>query len=95
MAIKAEIGWRKQLEDGTKIQVAARHFGRKWVFQYQTKRFEEWEDVENAPLEDWLELLETVERLIPRRRYTPADAEDIRRHIRESFPEVEIPDAKY
>ena len=42
------------------------------------------------PLEDWLELLDAVQRLITRRRYQPDDEERLRRKIRERFPEAEI-----
>ena len=42
------------------------------------------------PLEDWLELLDAVQRLITRRRYQPDDEEHLRRRIRERFPEAEV-----
>jgi hypothetical protein len=46
--------------------------------------------VPEPPLEDWLALLDAVQRLITRRRYQPADEERLRRQIRERFPEVKI-----
>ena len=46
--------------------------------------------VPEPPLEDWLELLDAVQRLITRRRYQPADEELLRRQIRERFPDAEI-----
>jgi hypothetical protein len=41
-------------------------------------------------LEDWLELLDAVQRLITRRRLQPEHEERLRRRIRERFPEAKI-----
>jgi len=46
--------------------------------------------VKEPPLEDWLELLDAIQRLINRRRYQPDDEERLRRQIRERFPEARI-----
>jgi hypothetical protein len=46
--------------------------------------------VAEPPLEDWLELLDAVQRLITRRRYQPDDEEKLRRLIRERFPDAGI-----
>ncbi|MBI3882042.1 MAG: hypothetical protein HY301_18520 [Verrucomicrobia bacterium] len=88
MGVKAEIGWTRKMEDGTKVAVCAREHGKRWSFYQQTDRFEKWEPIAKPALDDWLSLLELVERMIPRRRYVPADADQIRRLIREKFPEA-------
>ena len=90
MAIKSEISWKRVTEDGEKIQVNAQHVGRQWVFSHRAKRFDTWEIVPEPPLEDWLELLDAVQRLITRRRYQPDDEEKLRRLIRERFPDAGI-----
>jgi hypothetical protein len=90
MAIKSEISWKRVTEDGVKIQVNAQHIGRQWVFSHRGKRFDTWEVVAEPPLEDWLELLDAVQRLINRRRYQPADEEHLRRLIRERFPDAGV-----
>jgi predicted ATP-dependent Lon-type protease len=41
-------------------------------------------------LEDWLELLDAVQRMVTRRRLQPDDEERVRRRIRERFPETKI-----
>lgn len=87
---KAEISWKRVTGDGDKIQVYARHVGRDWHFFHREKRFDQWRRVVEPPLEDWLELLEAVQRLINRRRYQPDDETSLRRQIRERFPEAEI-----
>ncbi|MCS7091582.1 MAG: hypothetical protein RMN51_12445 [Verrucomicrobiota bacterium] len=87
---KAEISWRRKTADGTKVHVYARLVGGEWRFFMRTRRYERWEPVEEPPLEDWLALLDALQRLIPRRRYQPADEEHLRQRIRERFPEVDL-----
>jgi hypothetical protein len=87
---KAEISWKRVTDDGRNLQVYARHVGREWKFFHREKRFDQWEPVPEPPLEDWLELLDAVQRLMTRRRYQPDDEERLRRQIRERFPEAEI-----
>ena len=87
---KAEISWKRATEDGEKLQVYARLIGREWKFFQREKRFDVWQPVKEPPLEDWLELLDAMQRLVNRRRYHPDDEERLRRQIRERFPETEI-----
>lgn len=87
---KAEISWKRVTDDGTKLQVYAQHVGREWKFFHRGKRFEVWQRVENPPLEDWLELLDAVQRLITRRRYQPDDEQRLRKQIRERYPEAGV-----
>ncbi len=87
---KAEISWKRVTEDGEKLQVYAQHIGREWRFFAREKRFDVWQPVPAPPLEDWLELLDAMQRLITRRRYQPADEEHLRRRIRERFPDAGV-----
>jgi hypothetical protein len=87
---KAEISWKRVTGEGVKLQVYARHIGRDWKFFQREKRFEVWQPVHEPPLEDWLELLDAVQRMIPRRRYQPDDEQALRRQILERFPEAKI-----
>jgi hypothetical protein len=41
-------------------------------------------------LEDWLELLDAVQRLITRRRLQPEHEERVRQRIRERFPDADV-----
>jgi hypothetical protein len=41
-------------------------------------------------LEDWLELLDAVQRLITRRRYQPDDEERLKKTILERFPDAKV-----
>jgi len=86
---KAEISWKRTTEEGEKLQVYAQHIGREWKFFHRNKRFDVWQPVKNPPLEDWLELLDAVQRLVTRRRYQPDDEALLRRMIRERFPETD------
>ncbi|HEX5398875.1 MAG TPA: hypothetical protein VFY06_07495 [Verrucomicrobiae bacterium] len=76
-------------DDGQKLQIYAQHVGREWRFFHREKRFDVWQPVPEPPLEDWLALLDAVQRLITRRRYQPDDETRLRRMIRERFPEAE------
>jgi hypothetical protein len=87
---KAEIAWKRVTEDGEKLQVYAQHVGREYHFFHRSKRFDVWQRVKEPPLDDWLELLDAIERLVNRRRYQPADVEVLRRQIRERFPEANV-----
>jgi hypothetical protein len=87
---KAEISWKRVTEEGDKLQVYARHVGGEWRFFHREKRFDIWQAVKDPPLDDWLELLDAVQRLITRRRYQPADELLLRRMIRERFPEAKV-----
>jgi len=87
---KAEISWKRTTDDGEKLQVYAQRVGGEWLFFRRERRFDQWQPVAEPPLEDWLELLDAVQRLITRRRYQPDDEEHLRRRIRERFPEAEV-----
>ncbi|MGA3267138.1 MAG: hypothetical protein ABSE16_09970 [Verrucomicrobiota bacterium] len=87
---KAEISWKRVTAEGVKLQVYARHVGREWRFFHRQKRFDLWQAVPEPPLEDWLALLEAMQRLLTRRRYQPDDEERLRRRIRERFPEAKV-----
>ena len=87
---KAEISWKRVTEDGVKLQVNAQRVSREWRFSVREKRFDQWQRVKEPPLEDWLELLDAVHRLVTRRRLQPDDEERVRRRIRERFPEVDV-----
>ena len=90
MASKAEIGWVSHSEDGERFEHFARHVGKQWKFFIRQRRFDQWEAVENPPLEDWLELLAAVRRRVVRRLYQPDDVDRLLRMIRERFPEATI-----
>jgi hypothetical protein len=90
MATKAEISWKRVTENGEKIQVNARRVSREWKFSQRAKRFDQWQPVPEPPLEDWLELLDAVQRLITRRRLQPEHEERVRQRIRERFPDAGV-----
>ena len=87
---KAEISWKRVTDDGVKLQVYVRRVGREWIFFQREKRFDQWQPVPEPPLEDWLALLDAVQRLVTRRRLQPEHETHLRRRIRERFPETKI-----
>ena len=87
---KAEISWKRATPDGDRLQVYARHIGRDWRFFAREKRYDRWQPVEDPPLEDWLELLDAIQRLINRRRLRPEEEDVVKKTIRERFPEADV-----
>jgi hypothetical protein len=87
---KAEISWRRESEDGTPIQVYAQHVSRDWRFFVREKRFDRWQPLEEPPLEDWIELLDSIRRRINRRLLRPEEEPRVIKQIRERFPDAEI-----
>ena len=90
MGAKAEIGWSRRDEAGERWDVYARRVGRDWKFFQRQRRYDEWQPVDEPPLDAWLELLDAIRRLVVRRRYQPDDEEKLLRTIRERFPEAEV-----
>ena len=84
---KGEISWNRETEEGEEFQVYARLFGSEWTFYRRRKRFDQWQELEQPPLEDWLELLDGVERRVARRMMPPAEMQRVRRLIREQYPD--------
>ena len=87
---KAEISWKREDEFGMTLQVYAQHVSREWRFFHRQKRFDQWQAVPNPPLEDWLELLDSVRRRINRRLLKPEEEARVIKSIRERFPEAKV-----
>ena len=87
---KAEISWKRTTEDGSPLQVYVQHVGREWRFFAREKRHDQWQPVEEPPLEDWLELLDAVQRRINRRLLRPEEEARVKKSIRERFPDAEL-----
>jgi hypothetical protein len=87
---KAEISWKRETEEGRKLQVNARRVGGEWIFFHRGRRYDQWQPVPEPPLADWLALLDAVGRLVTRRRLQPTHEEHVRRRIRERFPETNV-----
>lgn len=87
---KGEISWVRTDEEGEKCQVYAHRIGDQWSFYWRQRRFDEWQVLEQPPLEDWLELLDSVRRRVQRRLVRPEEVQRIEKKIRERFPEAEF-----
>ena len=85
------ISWKRTTEEGTEVQVYVDHAGNRWIFYHREKRFDEWQENENPPLEDWLELLDAVRRRIARRLLRPEEEARLKEALREQFPEADLP----
>ncbi len=87
---KAEISWRRITPEGVRLQVYAHHVGREWLFYARERRYDQWQVVANPPLEDWLELLDAVQRRINRRLLRPEEDARLKKSIRERFPDAKL-----
>ena len=90
MGSKSEIGWTTPGEDGVKRHAFAHKTGKKWQFFERPKRAGkdiQWIEIKEPALSDWLDLLECVERRAARDLHPPAFVEQLRRGIREKFPD--------
>jgi len=90
MAIKSEVGWTRKTEAGIKIEVSARHFGGEWLFFQQQRRGDDWQPVKHPPLEDWLELLDSIRRRINRRLLPPIEETRVKKMIYDRFPGTKL-----
>jgi hypothetical protein len=87
---KAEISWKRETEDGETLQCYAHHVGNRWIFYQRQRRFDQWQEVKQPPLEDWMELLDSVRRRINRRLLRPEEEGRLLKTISERFPGQEI-----
>jgi hypothetical protein len=87
---KAEIGWKGRTEEGIKREVYARHVGDRWEFFVREKRFDQWEPLREPLLQDWLELLDAVERRVARRLLRPEEVGRVKQAIGERFPGTDV-----
>jgi hypothetical protein len=85
---KAEISWKRATAEGTRLQCYAQHVGKQWVFYRREQRFDRWQEVKDPPREDWLALLDSVQRRINRRLLRPEEEARVRQAIAERFPEA-------
>ena len=63
---KGDISWTRRTDDGERVEVNVRHVGDRWIFHSRERRPEQWQEVAEPPLEDWLTLLDAVKRRVGR-----------------------------
>ncbi|MFO1501351.1 MAG: hypothetical protein U1G07_23675 [Verrucomicrobiota bacterium] len=83
---KGEISWKGRTDEGEKREVYARRVGNEWRFFVREKRYDQWQALENPPLDDWIELLDGVRRRIARRLVRPEEENRVKKLISERFP---------
>src|SRR6266568_3411418 len=91
---KAEISWKRISDEGVRMQVYVQHVGRDWRFFARERRYDQWQDIAEPPLEDWLKLLDAVRRRINRRLLRPEEEARVKKSIRERFPDAELEEEK-
>ena len=83
---KGQISWKGRTAEGERREVYVRTVGAFWRFFVRERRFDQWQPLEDPPLEDWLELLDAVERRVQRQLMDPGDEKRVRQSIHERFP---------
>jgi len=87
---RAEITWKRRSPEGENVQVKARHFGEQWTFFVRGARHEQWQPLEQPPLEDWVTLLDGVRRRLGRGFLRREELTKLERTLRERFPDAEL-----
>lgn len=87
---KGEVSWKSKSAEGERREVYARHVGDRWVFFHRTRRYEQWEPLPEPLLEDWMELLDGVERRVARRLLRPEEVGRVKKSIKQRFPEADL-----
>ncbi len=87
---KGEISWKGRTSEGQKREVYAHRVGTEWRFFVREKRYDQWASLEKPPLDDWLQLLDGVQRRIARRLLRPEEEPRLKKTINERFPGTEL-----
>jgi hypothetical protein len=87
---KAEISWKTKNDEGVRREVYVHCVGSEWKFFEREKKFEDWQPLERPLLDDYLQLLDGVQRRIARRLLQPDDEKRVLRMIREAYPDARI-----
>ena len=82
---KGQISWKCRTPEGEKREVYVHTVGAEWKFFERPGRYDQWQPLPHPPLEDWLELLDAVQRRIQRRLMEPKDEKRVRQSIHERF----------
>lgn len=72
------------------MEFYAHHVGDRWIFYSRERRIGQWTEIENPPLEEWLELLDSIRRRVNRRLLKPEEIDRVTKRIRELFPEEDL-----
>ena len=76
-----DICWTRRNAAGERVEIYVDKIGDRWIFHSRERRPEAWQVMDDPPLEDWLELLDAVERRIGRGLLKPIEADRIRKII--------------
>lgn len=83
---KVEISWKDRNEDGVRRELNVRKSGDQWQFYIREKRYDQWEYFADPSLDDWLKLLDGIQRRISRRLLKPEEEKRVKRTILARHP---------
>jgi len=90
MSGRGVISWKTRTPEGERREVYAKKIGPVWNFHERVGRFEEWRTVPEPSIEDWQELLDGVERRVPRRLMPPDEPKRVRQLIQRQYPDADV-----
>jgi hypothetical protein len=83
---KGDITWTRRTDEGERVEVNVRHVGDRWIFHSRERRPEHWRLVDDPPLEDWLRLLDAVNRRVGRGLIRDQEVERLKKIILDRYP---------
>ncbi len=83
---RGEISWKERTPEGDKREIYAHRERDQWCFFAREKRYDQWQALKEPSLDDWLTLLDGVQRRIARRLMRPEEEGRVKKVINELFP---------
>jgi hypothetical protein len=83
---KSGITWNRTDEEGQKLEVNASQNGPRWVFLSRARRYDDWKPFPEPTEEDWLELVDAVERRVQRGLMRAEVLKALQSEVRQRFP---------
>jgi hypothetical protein len=87
---RGEISWKSRDAEGERREVYAHRVGKTWRFYARERRYDQWQEVSQPPLEYWLKLLDGVQRRIARRLMRPEEEARVKKIVQELFPGTDL-----
>ncbi len=87
---KGDISWKRRTESGERLEIFARQTGDRWTFYSRESRNERWTVLADPPREDWIELLDAVQRRVDRQLMRPEEAAKLAQSIRARSDGTEV-----
>lgn len=82
--MRQKIGWTERDGNGVQWNVEASRHRNAWTFVRRSHRRDDWERIEIPSVDQWTQLLDTLERKYQRRRCAWRDVEQVQQYLQEA-----------